>query len=640
MVEDSEDDAFLIRRELGKAGYQLDWKRVDREADFVAALDDPWDLIISDFHMPEFDGLRAFAVYRESGVDTPFIFVSGALGEDRAVEAMRAGARDYMLKGNLARLNVAVKREIAAAQHRAAKREAERAARREQWRLAMAVEASGAGVFEHGIPHGPETYHSPRWAEILGYTADELPAYERFDEWFATQLEPEDVDVVLQAYEDFLSGRAKSFDMEMRVRHKKGQWVDVRISSRAVERDDGGRATHIVGVMLDLSERRSLEAQLRQAQKMDAIGRLAGGVAHDFNNLLTVMYTSGEFVMAALPEGDQSREDMQEVLNAAKKAGALTGQLLAFSRNKPISPRVMNLNVVMSDMDRMLRRMVGEDIEVSTVLAPDLWNVRADPGSFEQVITNLAVNARDAMPKGGKLTIETGNAELDDDYGTVHNAKIPAGEYVCIAVSDQGVGMDAATQRRIFEPFFTTKAVSKGTGLGLSTCYGIVKQAGGHIWVYSEVGRGTTIKVYLPRVVDVAVEPAWEPRQTERLTGSETILVAEDDAGVRQLVTRVLTGLGYAVVATANGAEALAECNKPSQKFDLLLADVVMPEIGGIELAESAVALRPGLKVLYMSGYTPNSMIHRGELEPGAHLLQKPFTSELLGRRVREILDG
>jgi len=639
MVEDSEDDAFLIRRELTKAGYQLDWKRVDREADFIAALDDPWDLIISDFHMPEFDGLRAFAVYRESGVDTPFIFVSGALGEDRAVEAMRAGARDYMLKGNLARLNVAVKREIAAAQHRAAKREAERAARREQWRLAMAVEASGAGVFEHGVPNGPETYHSPRWAEILGYTADELPGYERFDEWFVAQLEPEDVDVVLVAYEDFLSGRAKSFDMEMRARHKKGHWVDVRVSTRAVERGDDGRATHIVGVMLDLSERRSLEAQLRQAQKMEAIGRLAGGVAHDFNNLLTVMYTSGEFVMAALPEGDQAREDMQEVLNAAKKAGALTGQLLAFSRNKPITPRVLNLNAVMSDMDRMLRRMVGEDIEVSTVLAPDLWNVRADPGSFEQVITNLAVNARDAMPNGGKLTIETDNAELDDDYGTVHNASIPAGEYVCIAVSDQGVGMDAATQRRIFEPFFTTKAVGKGTGLGLSTCYGIVKQAGGHIWVYSEVGRGTTFKVYLPRVVDAAVEPTREPRQTERLTGTERILVAEDDAGVRQLVTRVLTGLGYSVVATANGAEALAECHKPEQAFDLLLADVVMPEIGGIELAQSAIALRPGLKVLYMSGYTPNSMIHRGDLEPGAHLLQKPFTSELLGRRVREILD-
>ncbi|MGE0158240.1 MAG: response regulator [Gemmatimonadales bacterium] len=639
MVEDSEDDAFLIRRELAKAGYELDWKRVDREQDFVDALGSDWDLIISDFHMPEFDGLRAFAVYRELGVDIPFIFVSGALGEDRAVEAMRAGARDYLLKGNLARLNVAVKRELAASRNRAAKREAEDAARREQWRLAMAVEASGAGVFEHSVPPGPDTYHSPRWAEILGYTAADLPSFEDFDAWFVAQLEPDDAAVVLPAYEDFIDGRAKSFDMEMRLRHRDGRWIDVRIDARAVERTSTGSASHVVGVMLDLSERRSLEAQLRQAQKMEAIGRLAGGIAHDFNNLLTVIYTSGEFVLQTLEPETPAREDMVEVLNAAKKAGALTGQLLAFSRNKPISPRVMNLNSVMADMGRMLQRVVGTDIEISTTLAPDLWNVRADPGSIEQVITNLAVNARDAMPDGGELTIETENTELDDVYGTVHGAHIPAGEYVVIAVSDEGIGMDQETQRRIFEPFFTTKGVGKGTGLGLSTCYGIVKQAGGHIWVYSEVGRGTTFKVYLPRAAEAATDTPRESREREDLTGTETILLAEDDDRVRQVVVRVLTGLGYRVIATPNGAAALAECRETDIEFDLLLADIVMPEIGGIQLAREAVVLRPGLKVLYMSGYTPNAMVRRGELEPGANMLQKPFTAELLGRTVREVLD-
>jgi PAS domain S-box-containing protein len=640
MVEDSEDDAFLIRRELTKAGFELDWRRVDREEDFVAALTDEWDLIISDFHMPEFDGLRAFAVYRELGLDIPFIFVSGALGEDRAVEAMRAGARDYLLKGNLARLNVAVRRELAAARNRRAKQEAEAAAKREQWRLAMAVEASGAGIFEHNIPHGHNTYHSARWAEILGYTPAELPSFERFDEWFFAQVEPEDAAVILPAYEDFIAGRAKSFDMEVRIRHAKGHWVDVRVDARAVERDADGRARQIVGVMLDLSERRSLEAQLRQAQKMEAIGRLAGGIAHDFNNLLTVIYTSGEFVMQSLDDGTPAREDMVEVLNAAKKAGALTGQLLAFSRNKPISPRVINLNSIMADMHRMLDRVVGEDVEISTTLTQDLWNVRVDPGSIEQVITNLAVNARDAMPEGGRLTIETDNAELDSEYGAIHGANIPAGEYVVIAVSDQGMGMDQETQRRIFEPFFTTKGVGKGTGLGLSTCYGIVKQAGGHIWVYSELGRGTTFKIYLPRVVEAATDARPESRPARGLGGTEAILVAEDDDGVRQLVTRVLAGLGYSVVAVSNGAEALVECRRPDRAFDLLIADVIMPEIGGIQLARDATALRPDLKVLYMSGYTPNAMIHRGELQRGAHMLQKPFTSELLGRKVRDVLDG
>jgi CheY-like chemotaxis protein len=287
----------------------------------------------------------------------------------------------------------------------------------------------------------------------------------------------------------------------------------------------------------------------------------------------------------------------------------------------------------------MLRRVVGEDVEVATVLAPELGNVRVDQGSLEQVITNLAVNARDAMPDGGKLTIETDNAEIDDSYGVAHSARIPAGRYVMIAVSDEGVGMDAETQRRIFEPFFTTKAVGKGTGLGLSTCYGIVKQAGGHIWVYSELGRGTTFKIYLPRVAEAESEAPREHPHADTITGTETILVAEDDDHVRQLLTRVLTGLGYKVITANNGVEGLAALERAKNHVHLLVADVVMPEMGGLQLAQEALAMRPGLKVLYISGYTPNAMVHRGELGPGAHMLQKPFTSELLGHTVREILD-
>ncbi len=632
MVEDSEDDAELIRIELSLAGYELIWKRVETESDFIAALEETWDLIISDYQMPEFDGLRAFALYEQRELDTPFIFVSGALGEERAVEAMRAGARDYLLKGNLARLSVAVKRELREAHDRRLRRDAEEAARREQRRLAMAVEASGAAIFEHRIPWDDQSYFSKRWAELLGY--DELPRYASIGAWLSDLADEDDLDDLMKSYEDFIEGRSERLEMEARLVDADARPVNVAWYAKA-NRDASGRATDVVGVVLDLTERRKLEAQLRQAQKMEAVGRLAGGVAHDFNNLLTAIFSFGNFVLEALPRGEEVHEDMLEVMKAAKKAEALTAQLLAFSRRKPVSPTVLSVNQLIQDMDRMLRRIVGEDVELTIELAPHIWNVRVDQGSFEQVIVNLLVNARDAMEQGGKVHIETRNATLAADHGG-EDVTVVAGDYVLVAVSDDGIGMDEETQRHIFEPFFTTKDVHKGTGLGLSTCYGIIKQANGHILVASELGAGTTFSIYLPRVADSsdAATVATEPETTH---GSETILVVEDDEQVRRLAVRALSALGYRIIAASHGAEALELC---TSEVSLVLTDVVMPAMSGSDLVAQLTQRLPGLRVLYMSGYAANTIVHRGVLEPGTQLLQKPFTPVELARKVRAVLDA
>jgi PAS domain S-box-containing protein len=594
LVEDSEDDARLIRRELEQGGFDLAWKRVESEPDFVAALQEPWDLIVSDFQMPRFNGLRAFAVYRELGVDVPFIFVSGALGEERAVEAMRAGARDYLLKDNLARLTVAVRRELAAAQVREAQRNAEELARRDQQRLELAVGASGAGIFEYRLPLGSDTYYDQRWAATLGFAPEEIPTRGGLAAWLADRLAPEDLGSVRETHARFVAGRTDRLELEVRVLHKDGYWIHVGVSAHALERDAGRRATHVVGVMLDVTERRRLEAQFRQAQKMEAIGRLAGGVAHDVNNLLSVIVTSGQFALGALEADHPAHDDVQQMLGAAARVGALTEQLLAFSRSKPVVPRVLSVNKVVADVDSLLRRLVGREVEVSSRLADDLWNVRIDQGSLEQVVANLAVNARDAMPSGGQLLIETANLALGKGRRLGAEVEVPAGDYVVLRVSDQGVGIDEAIRRQIFEPFFTTKPVGKGTGLGLATCYGIVKQAGGFIGVESQEGHGTTFRIYLPRVTDAPDEaPVSRAPATESLRGTETVLLVEDDDLVRQIVTRVLTGLGYRVFQAASGASALAECKRLGT-IDVLLTDMIMPDMSGVEVVERVTGLRPG----------------------------------------------
>ena len=389
---------------------------------------------------------------------------------------------------------------------------------------------------------------------------------------------------------------------------------------------------------MDITERTQLQASFLQAQKMESVGRLAGGIAHDFNNLLTVMISTADLALGQLKEGDPLHADFQEVRRAAGRAAVLTRQLLAFSRKQVLQPAVLSLNAVVADMEKMLRPVIGEAIELVFAPAEDLGSVTVDPGQIEQVIMNLAVNARDAMPEGGKLTIETRNAELDDAYAAQHPSVRP-GPHVMLAISDTGAGMDEATRAYIFEPFFTTKERGKGTGLGLSTAHGIVEQSGGSIRVDSEVGEGTTFTIYLPRVAEAARDdrPA---RAVTPARGTETILVVEDEQALRKAIKRILESAGYTVLAAANGGEALLLLEHHEGPVYLMLTDLVMPGLSGRELAQRLARMRPDVKVLYMSGYSDDTVVPHGVLDEGTHFVGKPFTIEELTRKVREVLDS
>jgi signal transduction histidine kinase/CheY-like chemotaxis protein len=387
------------------------------------------------------------------------------------------------------------------------------------------------------------------------------------------------------------------------------------------------------------AERKQLEEQLLQSQKLEAVGLLAGGIAHDFNNLLTVITGYSQLSLRSLPSIDRLQSNLEEINKAGDRAASLTRQLLAFSRKQVLQLKVFDLNSVVSEMDRMLRRTIGEDIELRTTLSEGLGNVKADPGQMEQVIMNLVVNARDAMPAGGKLTIETKNDDLDETYARQHVAVVP-GPYVMLAVSDTGVGMDEETLRHIFEPFFTTKSVEKGTGLGLSTVYGIIKQSGGNIWVYSEPGKGATFKLYLPRVDERAQDYRHPEESSESPRGNETILLVEDEPVVLKLAQEVLETLGYRVLAAATGDAALSLCDQSNETIHLMLSDVIMPQMSGRQVATRIQSLRPQMRILYMSGYADSAIVHHGVLEEGTWFIQKPFSPQALALKVREVLDA
>ena len=396
----------------------------------------------------------------------------------------------------------------------------------------------------------------------------------------------------------------------------------------------------------ELSEReraevalRKTEEQLRHAQKMEAIGRLAGSVAHDFNNLLSVILGQGAMLHTDLKPSDPMREEVASIITAGERAADLTQQLLAFSRQQVLVPRVLDLNMVVRDSVKILQRLLGEDIELVTRLDRGLSKVKADPGQLDQVIMNLAINARHAMPDGGKLTIETHDVMLDAPYANEH-IDVEPGRYVLVAVSDTGVGMTKETQARIFEPFFTTKALGMGTGLGLSTVFGIVKQSGGHIWVYSEPGQGATFKVYLPKCNEPSDAPRASVAKATKLSGTETILLVEDQDDVRRVAVHILRRYGYHVIEARNAGEALLSCEQHATTIHLLLSDVVMPQMSGRKLADRLLKIRPELKVLFMSGYAENAIVHHGILDAGIALLQKPLLPEALARRVREVLEA
>jgi PAS domain S-box-containing protein len=447
-----------------------------------------------------------------------------------------------------------------------------------------------------------------------------------------------------EAFKAKIAGTLKPGQVfERTYRRKDGGLLPVLIEDRLL-RDVEGRITGIRATIQDITEHKrteeekaTLQEQLRQSQKMEAIGKLAGGIAHDFNNLLTIIKGYGQLSIADLHEGDPLRGNIEEIKNAADKAADLTHQLLAFSRRQILEMKVLDINIILRNLDKMLRRVIGEDIELITVLTEDLGRVKTDPGQIEQVIMNLAVNARDAMPDGGKLTIETANVELDETYAHNHVAVTP-GRYVMFSMSDTGVGMTPEVKERVFEPFFTTKGMGRGTGLGLSTVYGIVKQSGGNIWVYSEPGKGATFKIYLPRV-DEPLEELMERVELKELPrGDETVLVAEDDEEVRKLAIRILRRQGYTVLEGSHGNEAYNVCKQYTDPIHLLVTDVVMPGMSGHELAEKIASIRPEIRVLYMSGYTDNAIARHGILSEGMSYIQKPFTVEGLARKVREVL--
>jgi PAS domain S-box-containing protein len=426
--------------------------------------------------------------------------------------------------------------------------------------------------------------------------------------------------------------------VEVTRRRKDGTSVSVSLSVAPLH-DAAGRVTGILSIASDVTELRQLEGQYRQAQKMEAVGRLAGGIAHDFNNLLTAIIGTTALVLEDLGLESRVRLDIQEIEKAAKRAAGLTRQLLIFSRQQVLEPRALDLNALVANLEKMLHRLIGEDVELRTKPAAALGAVRADPGQIEQAIVNLVVNARDAMPQGGRLTIETADVELDRSYIAGHVPTQP-GPYVLLAISDTGVGMDGATKARLFEPFFTTKEPGRGTGLGLATVYGIVKQSGGYVWAYSELGHGTTFKIYLPRVAETPEAPESTAGTPAPVRGSETVLVVEDQEEVRKLTKRVLEARGYTVLAARNGAEALEIVARHPNQIHLMITDVVMPGMNGGEVAQLACAKRSDLKVLYVSGYTGEAVLQHRLLEPGVAFLQKPFTPDVLARKTRDVLDN
>ncbi len=505
IVEDSPPDGELMLRALRAGGFEPLYERVETpEAMREALARQTWDIVLSDYYLPRFDAPAALALLREQGQDLPFIVVSGSVGEDTAVAAMRAGATDYLMKDRLQRLAPAV--------------------------------------------------------------------------------------------------------------------------SRAVE-DAAVRR-----------ERRRLEQQLLQSQRLEAVGRLAGGVAHDFNNVLTAILGSTELLLLDTPPGAPQREELEIIRDAGVRAQELIRQLLAFSARQVLQPVVLDLNSLVKNITKLLRRLIGEDIELVTALAPDLGNVRADPGQLEQVLVNLAVNARDAMPAGGRLTIETHSVAVPDSRASQHGP-VPPGRYVVLRVTDTGVGMDPETQQRVFDPFFTTKPRGKGSGLGLATVYGIVRQSGGDVTLESAVGAGSTFRIYLPRVAE-PVERVAAPAVSVPAAGSETVLLAEDEQLVRVLARKVLEQAGYTVLVAAGGAEALEIARRHDGPIHLLLTDVVMPEMSGRELMHRITQVRPDTRVLYMSGYADEAIAHHGVLDPGTAFMQKPFTPGTLATKVRAVLDG
>jgi two-component system, cell cycle sensor histidine kinase and response regulator CckA len=749
VVEHDTADVELYVKELERAGFEVRSEIVSTQAGFLGHLrSGVYDIVLADYRLPDWTGMDALAMLRANGWDIPLILITGSLGDERAVECVKLGAADYIIKQHLARLPMAVRRALeerrlrderalalnalnateeryrvlfesmpipvwvsdvethqvlavnaAAVHHYGYSREEFLALRIEDLRppedivrlqeqVHTAHQNGGtqsSGCWRHRKRDGSlilvdVTWHSLTWngrrAEIVaasditertraeealaesetryrkvieasfdGIDVTEGGVVREANRGFAEMFGYDQDEVIGRSVLDFVADESVEAVQQRITEEVEGTFelVGKRKDGTKILLEATARIHHISGrpvrltALRDVTEKRLLEDQFRQAQKMEAVGRLAGGVAHDFNNLLTVIISCVELILMDTEQGSPLRENLEEIRKASQAAAGLTGQLLAFSRQQVIEPKLVTIEEVLARAEKMLQRLIGEDVELVTVLNQHPATVKIDPGQLEQVIMNLAVNARDAMPDGGKLTLETSAVELQDAYVRSHWPAI-AGRFALLAVSDTGIGMTQQTRARIFEPFFTTKQMGEGTGLGLATVYGIVKQGGGFIWVYSEPGQGATFKIYLPRV-DEAPTATQPMRATTSLVGTETILLTEDAPALRGTARQILERYGYNVLEAPNGKEALTLASSRPGPIHLLLTDVVMPGMSGRELAERFTAQRPEVKVLYMSGYTDDAVVRHGVLRPGIAYLQKPFTPDALARKVREVLD-
>ncbi len=629
IVDDSDREVSTLGPLLRQNGIEPVASHVDTPQALHAALAKSWDAVLLRFGLPRLPARDALATLYKRGLDVPVVLLADANEEEEAIKLLSAGAHEVLDRAKPARLASVLRRELRAAEARRQNRQTAELLREseERYRALFLLNPQPMWILDAetrsvlAINDAAVQHYGYTREEFVKMTVDDLrEAPGPLEAAAAVPREP-------------------GADRFLRHRKKDGTIIELEINTHDLTFH--GRKAQLV-LAQDVTESMLLREQFRQSQKMEVIGRLAGGVAHDFNNLLTVITGYSELLLSKTQAGEKHhfRGFIEEIKKAAERAAALTRQLLAFSRKQMLNPVVLDLNQLITTMGGMVTRLIGEDIDLATVLSPELRPVKADRGQIEQVMMNLVVNARDAMPKGGKLTIETRNINLGATYMRQH-PEVRPGSYVMVAVSDTGCGMDERVKSHIFEPFFTTKEPGKGAGLGLATVYGIVKQSGGHIDFYSEPGFGTTFKIYLPEVQEALPAKERPPLAilAENLQGTETILLVEDEDGVRALASRVLHMRGYRVLVARDSEDAIRLSNEEPGAIQLMVTDVVMPGMNGRDLAKHIAPRRPQMKVLYLSGYTESAVFRHGVLEPETAFLQKPFAPDDLTRRVREVLD-
>jgi two-component system, cell cycle sensor histidine kinase and response regulator CckA len=637
IVDDSPDHADMVVEFIRLTDSWCD-ARVDTAHSFEHALrafhDARYDVAFFDYWLGARNGLSLLREIRGRGVDTPVVVLTSRGAEEVAVEAMKAGAADYLSKSQLSVEAIArtIRHALAIGVEERSRRQAQAAVRSSEERLRALVENSFDALLLLDAT-GRIIYLTQSSQRHLGWPHDEMLERSIFD-----FVHPADTEIVRRRLDDALGRPGEPVTGEVRFRHADGSWRHVE--GVAVNRLDEPAVAAIILNLRDMTDRHRLEHQLGQSQKMEAVGRLAGGVAHDFNNLLTAILGYCNLMLDDVSAEDPMRPDLEEIRRAGERAAELTRQLLAFSRRQMLQPQIVDVNAFVRRLETALPPVIGPHIEIVAALSPDVADVKVDPASLEQVLMNLAVNARDAMPNGGRLTIETANVELDSVYADTHATVVP-GPYVMLAVNDTGQGMDATTRAHVFEPFFGRgKDQTQTDGLGLATVYGIVKQSGGYIWVYSEPGRGTAFKVYLPPVPAEALA-ATLPEGTagDMPRAWETVLLVDDEDAPRALAREALRRHGYVVLEARHGLDALRVAERHQDTIHLMVTDVVMPYVTGRDLAERLASVRPGMKVLFVSGYSDHALMQQ-DVTPGAAFLQKPFTPEVLARKVRAVLDS